>query len=470
MTPTRTFAALLLVAAIACAAMGFRSTETTPRGVQVGDLTTPMWSPRRVPQPIVSAVGALRLQAALDQETAGVDACFVVQNSGGGAALASRAPDAPVLPASTQKILTSAAALAILGPDTTLDTRAVAPAAPADGQVERLFLVGGGDPLLLTPEFQALLEEKPESRGGPVTQLTALADSIVGAGVKRIPGGIVGDDSRYENVRYLPSWPSAYRVEGQTGPIGALTVNHGFRALRPQPDPVDDPAAFAAEQLGELLRLRGVTVGSAPRSGKAPAGAVEVAKISSPPIKEVVVDVLRASDNLASEMLVREMGVKVSNQGTTTAGTQAMAAKLAELGVPMTNVTIVDGSGLSRDNRATCQAEAATLALGARPGMEALWDGLPVAGESGTLVDELRGTPLQGRLRAKTGFLNGVTGLSGLVDLGSPLQFAFVGNAGVLDEPGAIALRGRFAGVLGTFPDAPPADQLVPAPALEASP
>jgi D-alanyl-D-alanine carboxypeptidase/D-alanyl-D-alanine-endopeptidase (penicillin-binding protein 4) len=468
-TPTRTFAALLLLAAIGCAALSLRSTETTPTGVQIGDLTTPMWSPRRVPQPIVAAVGALRLQAALDAETGGVGGCFVVQNSGGGAALASRTPDAPVLPASTQKILTGAAALSILGPDTTLDTRAVAPAAPADGQVERLFLVGGGDPLLSTPEFQALLEEKPESRGGHYTQMTALADAIVNAGVRRIPGGIVGDDSRYENVRYLPSWPSTYRVEGQSGPIGALTVNHGFRALRPQPDPVDDPAAFAAEQLGELLRTRGVTVGGPPRSGKAPDGAVEVAKIASPPIKDVVFHVLRVSDNLAAEMLVREMGLKVSQQGTTSAGTQAMTSKLGELGVPMTNVTIVDGSGLSRDNRSTCQAEAATLALGARPGMDSLWNGLPVAGESGTLVDELRGTPLQGKLRAKTGFLNGVTGLSGLVDLGAPLQFAFVGN-GTLDEAGAIALRGRFAGVLGTFPDAPPADQLVPAPATEASP
>jgi len=101
--------------------------------------------------------------------------------------------------------------------------------------------------------------------------------------------------------------------------------------------------------------------------------------------------------------------------------------------------------------------------------MQALWDGLPVAGESGTLQDELRGTPLQSHLRAKTGFLNGVTGLSGLVDVKAPLQFAFVAN-GALSEAGAVALRGRFAGVLGTFPDAPPADQLVPAPAASTSP
>jgi len=118
----------------------------------------------------------------------------------------------------------------------------------------------------------------------------------------------------------------------------------------------------------------------------------------------------------------------------------------------------------------TCQAEAAVLSLGAKPELEGLWDGLPVAGQSGTLIDELRGTPEEGKLRAKTGFLNGVTGLSGLADVKSPLQFAFVANDGSLTESGAIALRARFANALATFPDAPTADQLVPAPAATASP
>jgi serine-type D-Ala-D-Ala carboxypeptidase/endopeptidase (penicillin-binding protein 4) len=467
-TPRRFFVGLLLVASVASGVLALRNDAASGQATSSGTLETPLWSVRRVPKPIVDAVGALRLQAALDRTTAGLDACFVVQSSGGGAVLASRAPDTPVLPASTEKLLTTATALAVIGPDTTLETRAVAAAAPANGLVNQLFLVGGGDPLLVTPEFQALLEADPETRGAPASQLSALADAIVAAGVKSIPGGVVGDDSRYEAVRYLPSWSPSYRTEGQSGPIGALTVDHGFSAIKPAPVAVPDPAAFAAAQLTKLLQARGVAVGAA-SSGRAPNGAVEVATLASPPIKDIVFDVLRFSDNLAAEMLAREIGFRVSQQGTTTAGTQAIAAKLTELGVPMTNVSIVDGSGLSRDNRVTCQAEAAVLALGARPGMHELWDGLPVAGESGTLADELRGTPLQGKLRGKTGFLNGVSGLSGLLDLGAPLQFAFVAN-GALNESGAVALRGRFAIALGTFPDAPPADQLVPAPATKPSP
>ena len=97
-----------------------------------------------------------------------------------------------------------------------------------------------------------------------------------------------------------------------------------------------------------------------------------------------------------------------------------MAAKLAELGLPTAGTTLVDGSGLDRGNRTTCNLLAAVVDLGAQPEFTALWDGLPVAGGSGTLADVLRGTPLDGKLRAKTGSLNGVSGLAGLVDVVAP--------------------------------------------------
>ncbi|MCJ7673504.1 MAG: D-alanyl-D-alanine carboxypeptidase, partial [Acidimicrobiia bacterium] len=252
MSPTRTFAVLLAVAALVCAVLAVRSTSPAKAaGSAVATPGTPAWSARRVPQPIVDAVGAQRLQVALDATAAGTDSCFLVDE--GGAPLASHNGDAPLIPASTQKLLTASTALAVLGPETTLDTRVVAAAAPEGGTVDRLFLVGGGDPLLVTPDAQALREEIPELRGSATTSLASLADAIVAAGVKRIPKGIGADDSRYETLRYLPGWKDSYRTDGQVGPLGALTVNGGFSALRPKPVPVDDPAIFAAEKLGELL-------------------------------------------------------------------------------------------------------------------------------------------------------------------------------------------------------------------------
>ena len=268
--------------------------------------------------------------------------------------------------------------------------------------------------------------------------------------------------------RYLPIWPPNYRTEGQIGPIGALTVNKGFSRLKPTPAPVDDPAVTAGNELARLLRARGVAVTGTTQRGRVPDAAAEVAKIESAPIRDIVAEVVRSSDNLAAEMLVKEIGVKESKEGTTAAGVAAAAKKLGELGVPMTGVTLVDGSGLARDNRVTCQALAATVDLGARPELRSLWDGMAVAGESGTLADEFLGTGLEGRLRGKTGFLNGVTGLAGLVDVGRPIRFALVVN-GSFGEAQAIKLRAQLAQIIARSPEAPAADALVPVPVSAAS-
>ncbi len=464
MSPTRTFAVLVAVAAVACGALGMLRSDDAVAVVDRGEVATPLWSPRRVPQPIVDAVGSQRLQVALDAQVAGVDACFVVDE--GGAPLAAHFPDLPIVPASTEKIITAAAALAVLGPDAVLTTRAVGAAAPSDGTLDKLWLVGGGDFLLMTPEAQALREQDRELQGTPTTSMAVLADAIVATGVKRIPGGIVGDDSRYETLRYLPTWKDAYRTEGQVGPLGALTVNGGFSQLEPTPIPVSDPAVFAASELGRLLAARGVTVGSTASRGTAPGGAVEIAKVESPPLSVLVGEVLAASDNLGAELLAREIGFQAAKQGTTSAGVQAMIAKLTELGLPTTNVQLIDASGLDRGNRVTCQLLAATLDLGEEETFAALWSGLAVAGESGTLVEQFDGTVLEGTLRAKTGSLDGVTGLVGLIDVGRPLRFAFVANGG-FTEIGGVGLRTRIATVIATFPDAPPADTLVPRPASD---
>jgi D-alanyl-D-alanine carboxypeptidase/D-alanyl-D-alanine-endopeptidase (penicillin-binding protein 4) len=280
--------------------------------------------------------------------------------------------------------------------------------------------------------------------------------------VKRIPGGIVGDDSRYETLRYLPTWKASYRTEGQVGPLGALTVDGGFSEQGPNPVPVVDPAVFAAAELSRLLEARGVSVGPATR-GNAPAGAVEIGKVESPPMGTLVGEVLAASDNLGAELLTREIGLQVSKQGTTNAGTQAIRAELEKLNLPTGTITLVDGSGLDRGNRVSCQTLDAVLELGDDPGFEALWPGLAVAGQSGTLINQLRGTPLEGKLRGKTGSLDGVTGLVGIVDLGRSLRFAFLSN-GSFTEVDGIRLRGQIASIIASFPDSPPADALVPAP------
>ena len=462
----RLLIAALLVAALVCGAVAILADDQVAEaGPPATAAVTAGWSPRRVPQPFVDAVGSTRLQQNLDASLVGADACFDVLTAAG--PVAARAADSPYIGASTQKLLTGASALAVLGPDTRLTTRVVATGDPTGGTVDRLVLVGGGDPLLSTAEFRAQLDAEPKTAGTPSTSMEVLADAVVAKGVRRV-NALVVDDTRYDAERYLPVWPPNYRTEGQIGPIGALTVNKGFSRLKPTPVAVDDPALTTGNELARLLRARGVTVTGTVQRGKVPDAATEVAKIDSAPIRDVVAEVVRSSDNLAAEMLIKEIGVKESKEGTTAAGVAASAKKLGELGVPMTGVNLVDGSGLARDNRVTCQALAATVDLGARPELRSLWDGMAVAGQSGTLADEFLGTGLEGKLRGKTGFLNGVTGLAGLVDVGRPLRFALVVN-GSFGEAQAIKIRAQLAQIIARFPEAPAAEALVPAPVTPAT-
>jgi D-alanyl-D-alanine carboxypeptidase/D-alanyl-D-alanine-endopeptidase (penicillin-binding protein 4) len=463
----RLIALVLVAAAVGCAYFALRSDDSPAAKTSRLRLTTPLWSPRRVPQSIVDAVGAQHLQSQIDAEVGTGQACVVV-NAGAGD-VASHNPTVPMTPASTQKLLTSLAALTTMGPDFKYETKAVATSEPANGTVQRLWLVGAGDPSLSTPDYAGMVDANParnreEQATGPsksVTSLATLADAIVAAGVRNIPGGVQGDDSRYEELRYLPSWSPSYRTDPEVGPVGALTVNHGMRTVQPLM-PVDDPAVYAAAALSDLLRARGVSVG-APGRSTAPNGARSIGSVHSASLHDIVAAAIESSDNLAMEMLAREVGFRAARQGTTAAGTKAIVDKVHALGVPVDGVTLVDGSGLDYGNRVTCQALMSVLAMGARPEFMALWDGLAIAGQTGTLADELRGSPLTGKLHAKTGSLQGVTGLAGFVDTGGPVVFSYIANGSFGQGPG-IAMRARIAGIVGRFPDAPPPDQLVPMP------
>jgi D-alanyl-D-alanine carboxypeptidase/D-alanyl-D-alanine-endopeptidase (penicillin-binding protein 4) len=463
----RVMALVLVGAAFGWAYLAFRDDAAPTAAGEARRLATPLWSPRRVPQPIVDAVGAQRLQSQLDAEAGTGQTCVVV-NAGSGD-LATHNPTLAVTPASTQKLLTSLAVVSGLGPDFKYETKAVAASEPSNGTVERLWLVGAGDPLLSTPDYAGMVESNPrrnteEQATGPgrsLTSLATLADAIVAAGVRNIPGGVQGDDSRYEALRYVPSWDPTYRTDPEVGPIGALTVNHGI-SVQPGLTPVDDPAVFAASQLSDLLRSRGVSVGSPGRS-TAPGNAKPVASVQSAPLHEVAGAAMESSDNLAMEMFAREVGLKSTNQGTTAAGTKAVVDEVHKLGVPVDGVALVDGSGLDYGNRVSCQALMSVLALGSRREFNGLWDGLAVAGQTGTLADELRGSPLTGKLRGKTGSLQGVTGLAGFVDTGRPVAFSYIAN-GNFSRGSGVAMRERIAEIVSRFPDAPAADQLVPMP------
>jgi D-alanyl-D-alanine carboxypeptidase/D-alanyl-D-alanine-endopeptidase (penicillin-binding protein 4) len=170
---------------------------------------------------------------------------------------------------------------------------------------------------------------------------------------------------------------------------------------------------------------------------------------------------LTDSNNETAELLTREIGRRRADDGTTEAGTRAIPGVLAALGVPVTGVDLHDGSGLAHENRVTCRALLGVLALAQRPRLAALDRGLAVAGATGTLVDRFVGTPLAGRLRAKTGHIDGVVGLAGVVSPGA--RFAFVANGDFTTDEGA-RMQDAVGSAVGEYLDTAGPPGLVPAP------
>lgn len=455
----RVLAGTLVVLGVVLVVLGLQQPDAAPAARTAATLGTPLWSLRRLPQPVVDAVGAQHLQTALAGRTDGLQSCTTVRDDTTGTGVTDSGT-APQAPGSTMKLLTSTAAVAALGPDFHFTTQAVAPDGVRDGTVARLYLVGGGDPLLATPERIALDQRDPETAGLPNSPLATLADRIAAAGVRSIPGGVLGVDDRYDRTRYLPEWPASVRTD--IGPIGALTVNDGRAGPAGTGAAVTDPAANAATELSRLLAARGVAVGPAGRADHAPAGAARIASLDSPPLPKVLEELLSASDNLSAEMLTRELGAHAGT-GTTARGVQAIRDELTKLHVDLTGARFIDGSGLSHDDALTCATLLSVLTVDAQPRFAPVADGLAIAGKRGTLALSLRGTHLEDNLRAKTGTLTGVSGLAGYVRSDRPLTFALLLGGGFSQNAG-YALREAMASEIGAYPSVTDPAALVPPP------
>ncbi|CAN5661269.1 hypothetical protein BH20ACT2_BH20ACT2_21070 [soil metagenome] len=459
------FALAALTVGLGLGAVGANDVPEAAADADLGRVSTPVLSARRVPAIVAAPVAERRLVLGLldivNRSAEGT--CLTVDAAG--AEIFSHQPDLSVVPASTEKLATAVAALEVLGPETRFRTGVVAAAPPAGGVVTGdLWMVGAGDPLLATDDYLARFRRQPQIH----TDLEALADAVAAAGVRQVQGRIVGDETRFDGARYVPSWPPRYIDQNQTGPLSALSVNDSFTAFPPTPDSggeetaAPDPPVHAAAVLSFLLEARGITFGAPPAAGPRPADVVEVAGVDSPPVREIVAQMLRESDNTTAELLLKQLGVVTGGGGSTVAGAAAVTAVLTEEGLPMQGVQVVDGSGLDLGNRTTCAF--LTDLLADRGDESLLAAGLPVAGRTGTLELRFLDTIAEGRLRAKTGTLRDVSALAGFVDSlgGADLTFAFVVNADLVN---AAALQDQLADRLVRFPDVPPFDQLGPTPA-----
>jgi D-alanyl-D-alanine carboxypeptidase/D-alanyl-D-alanine-endopeptidase (penicillin-binding protein 4) len=389
-------------------------------------------------------------------------ACLVVEQ--GAVTLFSHQPTAMLVPASGLKLLTATAILDKLGAQAHLATNVVADRAPVAGVITgNLYLVGGGDPLLRTADYVATLRYKELL----YSHLEDLAHAVRAAGVTHVTGAVVGDESRYDTQRYVPSWKPSYSTTGEVGPMSALQVNDGFAPVVPKPVPAAQPAQAAASVFTSLLKGQGVAVDGPPDRATAPPSAPLVATLASAPLAQVVGEVLKQSDNDGAELFTKELG-RLGGSATTAAGVAAIRADLTAAGLPVSQLSMVDGSGLDRSDRVSCQLLVDALQRSGPTG--ALGAGLPVAGQSGTLQMRMVATPAAGRVHAKSGSLDGVSSLSGFVlpppaspgaAPASALSFACIFN-GNPSQAAAEAIEDRIGVILAGYPQAPPLAQLSP--------
>ena len=424
-------------------------------------LATPILSIRRAPQALSTVKSEEGLVAALNDVAANnVDAqsCLVVTLDG--RTIFDHGGDTPVTPASNEKLLTAAVALKALGPDYTYTTALKGNV--ADGVVNGdLYFVGGGDPLLSTNDYVISNLEYPPFN---VTPLETLADNLVGAGVTRVTGKIIGDESRYDAERYVPTWASDIKDQ-EAGPLSALMVNDSTRQIgtvRRWTDNQGGPAAGAAKVLTALLQARGVAVSGGSGAGAAPPDAPVIATVQSQPLSAIVQEMLTTSDDNTAEMLLKEVGLAVGGAGTTEVGAQAAATTLQGMGIDIGKLNIVDGSGLDSSNIVRCSILLQVLAMQPLDGPMAT--GLPIAGQSGTLTNEFVGTPLAGQLHAKTGTLSNVKSLTGyLPTAAGTIEVSMILNAQNIGNDGNYEPAWNALGAaLATYPSGPPVEQLQP--------
>ena len=316
-----------------------------------------------------------------------------------------RDPDAARVPASTQKLYVAGTVLLTMGGDYRYTTEIRASTlVGADGVlVGDLVVKASGDP----------------SFG--VAQLRSLADAVLRSGVRSVQGGLVVDDSHFDDQTVVVGWKPSF-TPGEVGVLGAFAVDGNHRNEK-------DPGLANLERFRAALVAKGIAVIGVSRRGTLPAGGPVLASVNSGPLRDLVRQTLKKSDNTYAELLAKELGA-VNGSGTTANGVAVIAKEFAHLGIVAP--VQVDGSGLSSANRSTARGQVQWLQrLAGSSAAADLRDALPISCVDGTLRSRMCKTSAAAKVQAKTGALDNVVGISGytITASGRPVTFSILLNA-----------------------------------------
>lgn len=390
----------------------------------------------------------------------------------------SRQADKQLNPASTMKVLTSAAALKTLGPAYRFSTDIYVDGPVQEGVLQgNLYVQGHGDPTMV------------------VEKLWKMVDDIKLQGIDRIAGDVVYDASFFDGDASLHGWDKQEDIDD--GPsyfarLGALSLNFNTVALvvGPGSEPgapgflgletpassyvtlddqvvtgpatswarlkiereatdggitfrvegsvpldygrhkfyrtVEQPTAHFAAAFQDMLKRVGIQVGGKHRRAEVPDDATLLFTVRSPALAAILMDMNKFSNNFMAEQITKTMGAEVYGvPGTTAKGVKVIHDYLRGLGLKNADFTVVNGSGLTRDAFVAPRDFTKVLVAMAHDpqvGHEFMAS-LAIAGEDGTLWRRLTDDP--GRLRGKTGTIDGVHCLTGYLEAGDGQEYAF---------------------------------------------
>jgi serine-type D-Ala-D-Ala carboxypeptidase/endopeptidase (penicillin-binding protein 4) len=344
-----------------------------------------------------------------------------------GEELWSQFDDLLLQPASTNKTLTSAAALLALDREARVTTRVVAGTQPGASGV--IVLVGGGDPTL------SGAQPGQDTWYHGAARLSDLVDQVRRSGVT--PTAVQVDTSLFSGPTFAPGWDPADIEGGDIAPIESVMLDAG--RIQPATDESRrsvTPALDAGRALASALGIdpQQVTLTGHPVSS----GARQLAAVQSAPLIDRLNEMMNVSDNVMAECIAREVAASMQRPLSFAGAVDAVTNRLSTAHIDTGSAILRDSSGLSVEDRLTAKILDSVVQAAAgsgQPALRPLLDLLPIAGGSGTLSDRfIDGTPAgsgpAGWLRAKTGSLTAINALAGVVTdrSGRVLSFALISN------------------------------------------
>ncbi len=382
----------------------------------------------------------------------------LVLNPRSGDTLVSRNAGKLFMPASNMKIVTSAIALAQLGPDyryrTTFGTAGIRRDSTIDGD---LLVIGRGDPTV-----------SDRMRGNAMLVMDAIADSLSARGIRRVTGSLSRFGNAFPDTTLGYGWEWDDLGEYYGSGVDELIFNEGMAPTTVRADggrdslfsgPAKDLGKTYLEAMATALARHGITVagGVSDRRPLASPAFDTLFTLISPPLREILPALMKPSQNQIAELLFKTVALERGGAGTADSARKLEARQLLAWGALSDGFLIFDGSGLSRHDLVTPETIVRIHDVIQRDtAFAAYYASLPVAGVDGTIRNRMKGTPAEGNVHAKTGTLSGASSLSGYVTDadGERLIFTILCNNFVTPTSAVTRTADVIAAALASFREA----------------